>query len=69
MIDHNNFGKICGFVEQTSLDFEYLTPKELLFFGTKLKLKITEKLIKEKVDILISQVLFKYKKVWTRKLC
>ena len=62
LVDHNNFGKICGFVEQNSLFFEYLTPKELLWFGTKLKLKLGNAKIEEKVKFLLKQVFFSVKK-------
>ena len=56
MIDHNNFGKICGFVEQKNILFEYLTPRELLYFGSKLKLNLDEKSLLSKVDYLIKKV-------------
>ena len=56
LIDHNNFGKICGYVEQNNLLFEYLTPRELLSFGSKLKVKFEENALKTKVENLISQV-------------
>ena len=60
LIDHNNFGKLCGFVEQNNILFEYLTPKELLYYSSKLKLNLSEELLEKKVGNLIQQVKYKF---------
>ncbi len=57
-LESKTFGEICAYIMQDDILLDFLTVRESLLFGARLKLKASLEECEKRVEKLIDQVIF-----------